>query len=102
MVKTGFNMLDKIKVSDEILKKGSTVGTIASLTLTVILILMIAKIGIFKGVRFIIHKIMDNCRRYKNEREQYFPTHPNPQILMKNQRSRQTVSNADHFDFDIK
>ena len=25
LVKTGFNMLDKIKVSDEILKKGSTI-----------------------------------------------------------------------------
>ena len=60
LVKTGFNMLDKIKVSDEILKKGSTIGTIASLTLTVILILMIAKIGIFKGTRFVVHKIMDN------------------------------------------
>ena len=102
LIKTGFNMLDKIKVSDEILKKGSTVGTIASLTLTVILILMIAKIGIFKGIRFIIHKIMDNCRRYKRKREEYFSTSTKPQINNQNQRQRRTISNADHFDFDIK
>ena len=40
LVKTGFNMLDKIKISDTLMKKGSTLGTPASLTLTVILIIM--------------------------------------------------------------
>ena len=104
LVKTGFNMLDKIKVSDEILKKGSTLGTIASLTLTVILVLMIARIGIFKGSRFIVHKIMDNCRQYKRKGEQYFQARPTPQIDHQNhhvdhqnQRPKQTIPDSDHF-----
>ena len=91
-------MLDKIKVSDEILKKGSTIGTIASLTLTVILILMIAKIGIFKGTRFVVHKIMDNCRQYKRKGERYFPAHPTPQINHQIQRPNQLIPDSDHFN----
>ena len=59
---TGFKFLDKTPLTRKLLRQGTTVGTITSIIFSVILLIMILKIGIIQTVQWICHHFYKLCQ----------------------------------------